>query len=117
MLFFIIIIIAGNHHIFYVSAPFLGLYYRASRPGWDSNRIRVCPKHRQNTFTILTSSMGNILIYTHTHTHAPFHEDLWESGGTAPRILNLGTRWRWMASFTPRPLYPWKKSPLVLPTS
>jgi hypothetical protein len=33
------------------------------------------------------------------------------SGGTAPCILNLGTRWRWMVSFTPRPLYPREKSP------
>ena len=29
---------------------------------------------------------------------------------TAPRILNLGTRWRWVVSFMPRPLYPWRKS-------
>jgi hypothetical protein len=26
--------------------------------------------------------------------------------GNAPRILNLGTIWRWMVSFTVRPLYP-----------
>jgi len=30
----------------------------------------------------------------------------WGSGGIAPRILHLGTRWRWVVSFTPRPLYP-----------
>jgi hypothetical protein len=24
----------------------------------------------------------------------------------SPRILDLGTRWRWVVSFTPRPLYP-----------
>jgi hypothetical protein len=29
----------------------------------------------------------------------------WESGGTAPCILILGTRWRLMVSSTPRPLY------------
>jgi hypothetical protein len=32
------------------------------------------------------------------------------SGGIAPRILNLGTRWRWVVSFTTRPLspkFPW----------
>jgi len=23
----------------------------------------------------------------------------------APHILNLGARWRWVVSFTPRPLY------------
>jgi hypothetical protein len=27
-------------------------------------------------------------------------------GGIAPRILDLGTRRRWVASFAPRPLYP-----------
>jgi hypothetical protein len=30
----------------------------------------------------------------------------WVSGGIAPRILDLGTRLRWVVSFTPRPLYP-----------
>jgi hypothetical protein len=29
----------------------------------------------------------------------------WGSGGIAPRILDLGTRWKWVVSFTPRPLY------------
>jgi hypothetical protein len=28
------------------------------------------------------------------------------SGCVYPRILDLGTRWRWVVSFTPRPLYP-----------
>jgi hypothetical protein len=32
------------------------------------------------------------------------------SGGIAPRILNLGARWRWAVSFMIRPLYPWIKS-------
>jgi hypothetical protein len=30
----------------------------------------------------------------------------WESGGIAPRIIDLGTGWRWVVSFTPRLLYP-----------
>jgi hypothetical protein len=38
----------------------------------------------------------------------------WGSGGVAPRILNLGTRWRWVVSFTPRPLYTQGKSPWYL---
>jgi hypothetical protein len=33
------------------------------------------------------------------------------SGGIVPRILDLGTRWRWVVSFTSRPLYPQGKSP------
>jgi hypothetical protein len=42
---------------------------------------------------------------------APRHEGILGSDGTAPRILNLGTRWRWVVSFTPWPLYPQRKSP------
>jgi hypothetical protein len=36
---------------------------------------------------------------------APCHKGVLGSGDTAPRILDLGTRWRWVISFTPRPLY------------
>jgi hypothetical protein len=36
----------------------------------------------------------------------------WGSGDIVPCILDLGTRWRWVVSFTPRPLYPEGKSPL-----
>jgi hypothetical protein len=35
----------------------------------------------------------------------------WGSGYIAPRIFYLGTRWRWVVSFTPRPLSPQGKSP------
>jgi hypothetical protein len=35
----------------------------------------------------------------------------WRGGGLAPRILDLGTRWRPVVSFTPRPLYPQGKRP------
>jgi len=31
---------------------------------------------------------------------------LWVNRGMAPCVLNLGTRWKWVVSFTPRPLYP-----------
>jgi len=34
----------------------------------------------------------------------------WASGGTVPRILNLGTRWRWVVRFTPLPFYPQGKT-------
>jgi hypothetical protein len=39
------------------------------------------------------------------------HEDLWESECIDPHILDVGTSWRWVVSFTPRSLYPWEKSP------
>jgi hypothetical protein len=32
-------------------------------------------------------------------------------GDIAPRIPDLGIRWRWVISFTPRPLYPQGKNP------
>jgi hypothetical protein len=30
---------------------------------------------------------------------APRHEDVWWCGVIAPRIINLGSRWRWIVSF------------------
>jgi len=39
------------------------------------------------------------------------HEDIVGSGGIAPHILNLGTRWRQVVSFMTWPLYSWAKSP------
>jgi len=33
------------------------------------------------------------------------------NGGIAPRLLDLGTKWRWLISFTPRPLYHQGKIP------
>jgi hypothetical protein len=42
---------------------------------------------------------------------APRHEGVLESGGITPHILALGTRWKLVVSFTPRPLYPQGKSP------
>jgi hypothetical protein len=41
---------------------------------------------------------------------SPRHEGLLGSGGIPPRIIELGTRWRWVVSFTPWPLYPRGKS-------
>jgi hypothetical protein len=35
--------------------------------------------------------------------YAQRHEDVWESGGIPPRILNLGSRWKRVVSFTSRP--------------
>jgi hypothetical protein len=35
----------------------------------------------------------------------------WGSGSIAPRILDLDTRWRWVVSLTPRPLYSQGKNP------
>jgi hypothetical protein len=67
--------------------------------------------------TLLPSKSSNV-EYVHIKVKvslcfnwAPRHEGLLGIGGVAPRILNLGTTWRWLISFTPRPLYPQGKSP------
>jgi hypothetical protein len=39
------------------------------------------------------------------------HVEIWGSGGIAPHILNTDTRWRWLMTFTPRPLYHRRKAP------
>jgi hypothetical protein len=39
------------------------------------------------------------------------NEGVWGTGCIYPNFLDLGTRWRLVVSFTPRPLYPWGKSP------
>jgi hypothetical protein len=41
---------------------------------------------------------------------APRHEGVWGNGCLDSRALDLGTSWRWVLSFTPRPLYDRKKS-------
>jgi len=43
--------------------------------------------------------------------YAPWHEDVWGSGGIAPPILNLCTRWRRVVSFTSRLLYSRGRNP------
>jgi hypothetical protein len=40
-----------------------------------------------------------------------FYWTSWGNGGIAPCILYLGTRWRWVVGFTPRPLYLQGKNP------
>jgi hypothetical protein len=37
---------------------------------------------------------------------SPRYEGVLGCGGMAPRILDLCSRWRWVVSFTTRPLYP-----------
>jgi hypothetical protein len=65
----------------------------------------------------------NIYIYIYTRIHvyirngkivpllkALCQEGIWESGYIDPRILDLGTSC-WVVSFTPRPLYPRRRTP------
>jgi len=54
-----------------------------------------------SVFTALLTGMVKLFLYL--LEHHPMKA--WGSGGTAPRIFNLLTRWRWVVSFTPRLLY------------
>jgi hypothetical protein len=58
---------------------------------WNSRTLKKGPPHPKDTVV-----GGSV----------PPHEDVWGNGIVALRILNLGTKWRWVISFTPRPLYP-----------
>jgi hypothetical protein len=42
---------------------------------------------------------------------SPHHEGVWGSGGIVQFFLDLGSKWRWVVRFTPRPLYPRGKNP------
>jgi len=47
--------------------------------------------------------MKTISCLTKHHTMKKY----WGSGGTASRIRNFDTRWRWVVCFTPWPLCSW----------
>jgi hypothetical protein len=51
----------------------------------------------------------NIDIFCKAFLSVIKHHDIktWGSGGNVTFILNLHTKWRWVVSFMPRPLYPW----------
>jgi hypothetical protein len=53
------------------------------------------------TFTLLK----NVKLPLCVTNKALHRKDLWGNGGIGPRILDLGTSWRWVVSFTTRPRY------------
>jgi hypothetical protein len=61
--------------------------------------------------SILLQSITKKVKAIPTLNSAPCHEGVRGSEGIAPCILNPGTDWRWVVSFTPWLLYPWRKSP------
>jgi hypothetical protein len=89
-------------------------------PNTPSRRhTQLRKKHRDNfTFTFYYPSI--YLELTKTKVKAELHLCFWMSttplgvrgsGGIAPHIPDLGTRWRWVVSITRRPLYFHGKSP------
>jgi hypothetical protein len=81
--------------------------YRLSYPGSsmgtavnDKDKVKLSPcltkYHAMKTYPVLKQ--------------APRQEEVW-SGGMVPHILNLDTKWSWVVSSTPLPLYPRGKRP------
>jgi hypothetical protein len=56
---------------------------------------------------LVRSKAVPVLFLTEHHAMKAY----WGSGCLVLRILDLGTRWRWVFSFTPQPFYPQGKSP------
>jgi hypothetical protein len=52
---------------------------------------------------------SNVCFCTTPTWNLDLLENVWGSGCTDPRILDLGTSWRWVVCFTSRPLYPRRK--------
>jgi hypothetical protein len=68
-------------------------------------------KHRNNfaflsLFLIKHYNMESCPIFKHYEL-----KTFWGIGCIASYFLNFGTRWRWVVSLTPRPLYPSEKRP------
>jgi hypothetical protein len=78
-------------------APHMTTYNSYNDTSWF-----CCPAGHQQQLWIVKLS----LCWTKYHAMKTY----WGSGGIAPRILDFGTRWRWVVSFTSRPLYPQGKS-------
>jgi hypothetical protein len=57
----------------------------------------AAPTNTNDTETRLQTS-----VRCTDHERKVLHGDIHGTGGTAPRILIIGTRWRWVVSFTPR---------------
>jgi hypothetical protein len=77
---------------------------------------RTCSAHLQEFGTLFFFSVFRLIVKVNvklflclTERHAM--RTYWWSGGIALRILDFGTRWRWVVSFTLQPLYSQGKSP------
>jgi hypothetical protein len=75
-----------------------------------------CRRRQLRVFWTVSAACGKntgikIKLFLYVCHHALRHKGIWGSGCIDPRFLDLGTSWRWMVSFTPRPLYLRGKSP------
>jgi hypothetical protein len=79
---------------------------------WNLSLCCVHPSRDPSLLYTIDEVIGKVVpVFFLTEHHAI--KTYWGSGGIAPHILDLGTRWRWVISFTPRTLYSPGKEPLV----
>jgi hypothetical protein len=84
-------------HVMFKSLPFLSYF-----------KYVVTYVFKKKSSTTINKKVKLFLCWTNWALH---HEGVWRSGCIDPHFLDLGTSWRWVVSFTPRPLYPRGKSP------
>jgi hypothetical protein len=91
---------------------YLVLFALASRPAWLAGNVNCFPPHNKlsvssYSFCRTTESIQtcNLQLYNHIE-----HKGKVVPGSTASCILDFGTRWKWVFSFTLRLLYPQKNS-------
>jgi hypothetical protein len=76
-------------------------------PGFLSSSRQMLKQHYKIDSDSFLPHPSQSLCWTKHHSM----KTDWGSGGIAPRILDLGTRWRWVVNFTPRSLYPRERIP------
>jgi hypothetical protein len=74
---------------------------------WTEKQIREL--HQVLCKCWILSNLKTVLSLCLTKYYAM--KTYWGNGSIAPRIHILGTRWRWVVSFKPRPLYPQGTNP------
>jgi hypothetical protein len=84
---------------------------RSPSPRWESNSRT--PIFQPVALSLYRLNYHGSKLFLCFFNWAPHHEGVLGSECTAPRILQLGTRWKWVVSFTPRPLYLPGKEPLA----
>jgi hypothetical protein len=89
--------------------------------------VTLCPSDITTKYSVLFRRYNRVRLYFETSGYLSLYEEainlLWkaklslytpwrrrESRGVAPFILNLGTIWNWVVSFTHRPLYSQRKT-------
>jgi hypothetical protein len=95
-----------SHERWYVTHPLASVWLTSWRHTIPFNFVELSSDVLYS-FPSLEGKRWNLCAFlTEHHTM----EEYWGSGGMAERILDLGTKWRWVVSFTPWPLYPQGKS-------